>query len=402
MVRAAAKNFPYVACVTHPDQYTELCAELNGELNPDAGEVSGTARARWATAAFQLLSRYDGTVADALASVDTATPNQPVPARLSIDFPPLQTLRYGENPHQSAAFYGPEHLTRTLCVLQGKELSYNNLLDVGAVVTGVREIGASGCVVVKHASPSGIAVAADSADAFRLARDADPLSAFGGIIGQARAMDAETAAEIVGDFYEVVVAPSYSDEARALLATKKNLRVIALGQRALTGDGGRQVRSVLDGYLVQSIDVCAGAVPPAMGSQLDEIGAAEVATERAPSGSERQALALAWKTARLVRSNAVVMTDAQRTLGIGGGQASRIDALEVAALKAVRCGHDLSGSVLASDGFFPFRDCVDRAAQLGVTAIAQPGGSRRDADSIAAANEHGIAMLMTGRRHFLH
>ncbi len=412
MARAAAKNFPYVAVVTDPHQYGPILDELRRR----DGALSGATRARLARQAFELLSRYDATVATSLAELglegetepiagaaDAATPST-APPRLELAEPQVQALRYGENPHQQAAFYAAGGSLPGLTVHQGKELSYNNILDLDACLVGLREFGRGTCLIFKHASPSGIALGPTPLECFRAARDADALSAFGGIIGFTEAIDAEAAAEVARDFYEVVVAPGFSPAARTALARKRNLRVIEMAPELLAPPARPwTVRSALGGFLLQSLDSCGGGAFGAGQSTVpSELVAGRTVTQRAPSAAELAALEFVWRCTRLVRSNAIVLANHQHTVGIGGGQASRIDSVEVAALKAARAGNDTEGSVMGSDAFFPFRDCVDAAARLGVTGIVQPGGSRRDQESIEAADEHGMAMVFTGRRHFLH
>jgi phosphoribosylaminoimidazolecarboxamide formyltransferase/IMP cyclohydrolase len=414
MARAAAKNFPHVVVVTATRQLPALL----GELRTGDGSVSGATRARLAAEAFDLLARYDRTVATALGAIDVEVGAEPprvaprdgageLPDPLAIEAERVASLRYGENPHQRAAFHAPGGAYPGLHIHQGKELSYNNLLDLDACVTGMQEFGPDACIIFKHASPAGVARADTPLAAFQRARDGDPLSAFGGIIGFACTVDGETAAEIARDFYEVVIATGFDEAALAALARKKNLRVLTIAPDRLRPETTPwQVRSALGGYLVQTPDACDGrdVAPAAPAGTVpgDEVRAGTVVSARSPSAAELDDLAFAWRCARLVRSNAIVLARDRRTLGIGGGQASRIDAVEVAALKAARAGHDLQGSVMASDGFFPFRDCIDRAAELGVRAVVHPGGSRRDQESIDAADAHDMALVATGRRHFLH
>ena len=400
MVRAAAKNFAHVAVVVGTHQYDRLLAELGARR----GGIGGALRAAFAAEAFSALAAYDTAVAAALTELGQLggetgdTPGGPpgaLPAELVLALPRARGLRYGENPHQRAAFYAdPDAGGLAAATLhQGKEISYNNLLDLDAALAGTLEFPRGGCVVVKHGSPSGVAVAETPLLAFRRARDTDILSAFGGVIGFAEPVDEETAAEIARDFYEVVVAPSYSAGARAALAAKAALRVIEISPAArLRARRDFRLRSIAGGILLQEPDLA-----PA-GEELQ----GKVVTKRAPTADERAALEFAVRVAKLARSNAIVFARPGTTVAIGAGQASRIDAVEVAAMKAARAGHDLAGTVLASDAFFPFADAVERANALGVTAIAQPGGSKRDQDSIAAADQFGMAMVFTGERHFAH
>ena len=395
MVRAAAKNFAHVGVVVESGQYDRLLEELasrGGTLGPEL-------RAAFAAEAFAALSAYDATVAATLGELSSTAADRAgatsLPAVLSLSLPRRAELRYGENPHQQGAFYAEPGASGIAGapVHQGKELSYNNLLDLDAALAAVSEFPAGGCVIVKHASPAGVAVAPSSLDAFRLARDTDPLSAFGGVIGFAEGVDEATAAEIIRDFYEVVVAPSYTAGALALFQQKAALRVVEVSAAARqVARRALKLKSVAGGVLVQEPDLLPSG----------EALKGEVVTRRAPSASERAALGFATRVVKLVRSNAIVFAQDGHTVAIGAGQASRIDALEVAAMKAARTAHDLRGTVLASDAFFPFADAVERAGELGVTAIAQPGGSRRDAESIAAADRWQIAMIFTGERHFTH
>ncbi len=395
MIRAAAKNFPHVAVVTSPDQY----AELIRTLEEGGGAIGAATRRAWATAAFAATAAYDQTIVQALArrAAPTERRGQLLPPTLVRLWDTKVELRYGENPDQEAAFYsaGPAAFR----VLQGKELSYNNLLDVDAAAYGVQALGPQSAVIIKHGSPSGAAVARGQAEAFEAARAADPLSAFGGIVGLDGTLEAETARRLVKSFFEVVVAPAVSPAALKILAAKKKLTVVECDLERCSPPA--VMRSAAGGILVQERDRVATAVPPT-DATTDEVTGAETVSRAQASPETKRALALAWITCQLVRSNAVVLATAEKTIGIGGGQQSRIDAVELAGLKAHRAGHDTQGAVLASDGFFPFRDSIDRARALGVTAVIQPGGSRRDAESIQAADEHGIALLLTGKRHFLH
>jgi phosphoribosylaminoimidazolecarboxamide formyltransferase / IMP cyclohydrolase len=400
MVRAAAKNFAHVAVVVGPHQYDRLLAELGARR----GGIGGALRAALAAEAFAALATYDAAIAGALADLGPGasdpgdTPGGPpaeLPAELVLALPRSRSLRYGENPHQRAAFYAePDAQGIAAATLhQGKEISYNNLLDLDAALLGTLEFPRGGCVVVKHGSPSGVAVAETPLQAFRRARDTDILSAFGGVIGFADPVDEETGREIARDFYEVVVAPAYTPGARSALAAKPALRVVEISPAArLRARRDFRLRSIGGGVLLQEPDL-APAGEELLGS---------VVTRRAPTPDERAALEFAVRVAKLARSNAIVLARPGYTVAIGAGQASRIDAVEVAAMKAARVGHDLAGTVLASDAFFPFADAVERAHALGVSAIAQPGGSKRDQDSIAAADRFGMAMVFTGERHFAH
>ncbi|MGH9748725.1 MAG: bifunctional phosphoribosylaminoimidazolecarboxamide formyltransferase/IMP cyclohydrolase, partial [Candidatus Polarisedimenticolia bacterium] len=315
----------------------------------------------------------------------------PFPETLRLEFRRLQSLRYGENPHQRGALYaGPEEAPGGIAgarQLQGKELSFNNLLDLDSAWRLAAEFETPAAVIVKHNNPCGVATGSSLTEAFGRARETDPASAFGGIVALNRPVDRAAAAALTGLFLECVVAPAYEVPARDLLAVKENLRVLEAGD-----PGGRyagfDLRRVTGGLLVQDWD---GAPSDAR--------AGRVATRRAPAEEEIEALVFAWKVARHVKSNAIVLARPGRTVGIGAGQMSRVDAVRLAVMKSAQPPR---GAVLASDAFFPFRDGLDEAARAGVTAIVQPGGSLKDAEVIAAADEHGMAMLLTGTRHFRH
>ncbi|QJW97960.1 bifunctional phosphoribosylaminoimidazolecarboxamide formyltransferase/IMP cyclohydrolase [Frigoriglobus tundricola] len=393
MVRAAAKNFASVAVVTSHDQYAELLANMSPE-----GETGEGFRGHLAAAAFARIATYDRAIADYfLMNVGwTERPDrwdsamQPVFARSSI------FMRYGENPHQKAAFYTEPGITRP-CVataeqLHGKELSYNNILDLDSALNLAREFAGPACVVVKHNNPCGAAVADKLADAFNAAWGGDPLSAFGGIIAFNKPVDAATASAIMDPrakrFVECVIAPDYEPHALdALKKWKENVRLLKTGE--LTGfPQGLDYRRVDGGLLVQTRDYGA-----------DKPEEWKVATKRKPTDEEFQALHFAWFVCKHVKSNAIVLAKGSQVVGVGAGQMSRVVSVEIAVKKA---GDKSKGSVLASDAFFPFPDNVHAAAAAGVTAIIQPGGSVKDKDSIDACDQHGIAMLFTGVRHFRH
>ncbi len=310
--------------------------------------------------------------------------------------PRRSELRYGENPHQKAAWYawtGMGGLGEAE-VLQGKALSFTNLLDLDAAARIVLEFPEPAASVIKHTNPCGVATGTTPAEAYLRAREADPLSAFGGIVGLNRPIDEETARAITSTFIEAVVAPGVDDAARAVLGAKTNLRVVVMDLAALASRAGDlEVRSVLGSLLVQARDRVVEALDPWPSD------AVRVVTERQPTADEWQALRFAWRVGAHVKSNTVIFTSADRTLAIGAGQMSRVDAVKVAVMKAQA---SLAGSVAASDAFFPFRDGLDEVARAGARAVVQPGGSVRDAEVIAAANEHGLAMVFTGRRHFRH
>jgi phosphoribosylaminoimidazolecarboxamide formyltransferase/IMP cyclohydrolase len=313
----------------------------------------------------------------------------------------VRDLRYGENPHQRAALYEGFGSHPGFDVLQGKELSYTNLLDLDAAARIAIEFAEPAAVVIKHTNPCGAATGSSAADAYVRARDADPLSAFGGIIGLNRPIDADVARAIVSTFIEAVIAPSVDDEARAILAAKTNMRVVTpqriVNQSDVPPADEVEVRSIIGGVLVQARDVVREAHEEWPSGDL------KVVTKRQPTPDEWKALRFAWRICAHVKSNTVIFTAPDRTLAIGAGQMSRVDAVNVAKLKAAATGADaLTGSVVASDAFFPFRDGLDAIAQAGATAVVQPGGSVRDPEVIAAADEHGLAMVFTAQRHFRH
>jgi phosphoribosylaminoimidazolecarboxamide formyltransferase/IMP cyclohydrolase len=398
MIRAAAKNFSAVAVMTWPDQYEGLLEELAG----NAGQTTSEWR-RWrALEAFTHVSRYDAAISDHFSHVigerlgATDRISREFPLRLSLALDAKSALRYGENPHQAAKFYVEPGITRP-CVataeqLHGKELSYNNILDLDSALNLAREFAGPACVVVKHNNPSGAATAATLAEAFRAAWDGDPQSAFGGILAFNRPVDADTASALIDPkakrFIECVIAPGYDPHALdALKKWKEGVRLLRTGE-LVGGPQGLDYRRVDGGLLVQTRDVGA-----------DDPDKWKAVTKRAPTEDEFMALHLAWLVCKHVKSNAIVLAKGGAVVGVGAGQMSRVDSVEIAVRKA---GERSRGSVLASDAFFPFRDNVDAAARAGVTAIAQPGGSVRDPDSIAACDEHGLAMLFTGVRHFRH
>ncbi|MDZ7373866.1 MAG: bifunctional phosphoribosylaminoimidazolecarboxamide formyltransferase/IMP cyclohydrolase [candidate division KSB1 bacterium] len=385
MIRAAAKNFPSVAVVVDPEDYPLILEELDAH----GGSLTLETRKRLAAKVFARTAQYDAQIARYLA--DGGTGLSEVFSLTAVKHTPL---RYGENPHLAAAFYAaePRRGLAQLKQLQGKELSFNNLLDVDAAVGLVLEFEEPAVCIVKHNNPCGVGTGSSLPDAYEKALACDPVSAFGGIVACNRQVDRTLAEKLSAIFLEVVVAPAFSQEAVELLGRKKNLRLLTLpyDQRRVRGDW--DVRSVWGGWLVQEFDA----------STAGDFDHARVVTQRAPSDSEWEALRFAWKVARWVKSNAVVFAASDRTLGIGAGQMSRVDSVHLAAWKAGKAGLSLAGSVLASDAFFPFRDGVDAAAEAGATAIVQPGGSVRDEEVIRAADEHGLAMVFTGVRHFRH
>jgi len=408
MVRAAAKNFRDVLVVVDPRRYQELLQQLDERQGPsldfrfalaqDAIAHTGQYDIAIASTLYDFAVRDGRFVRDADRSAD-------IPMGLGFNLMKLRDLRYGENPHQKAALYeGFLERFRPWDVLQGKELSYTNLLDLDAAVRIALEFAEPAAVVVKHTNPCGAATGADAADAYVRARDADSLAAFGGIVALNRRIDVAVAEAITSTFIEAVVAPGVEDAARAVLAKKTNMRVVAADFDVLAADhpghAGEELRSTLAGVLVQERDRVVEAAQPWTADRLPQ--GLRVVTKRQPTSEEWDALRFAWRICAHVKSNAVIFTDARRTLAIGAGQMSRVDAVNVAVMKAKRANVPLAGSVAASDAFFPFRDGLDAVASAGATAVVQPGGSMRDDEVIAAADEHGLAMVFTGRRHFRH
>jgi phosphoribosylaminoimidazolecarboxamide formyltransferase/IMP cyclohydrolase len=391
MLRSAAKNFARVSVLTDPAQY----AAFIDDIERNAGAASATQRFALAVAAFNRVAQYDAFISNYLSAIEVDGAHALFPAQNNSNFVKVMDLRYGENPHQQGAFYrdlGPVPGTlATFAQLQGKELSYNNLADADAAWECVRQFeDAPACVIVKHANPCGVAVAADNATAYAAAYATDPTSAFGGIIAFNRPLDAATAKTILDrQFVEVLIAPDFDAEALAACARKANVRVLKIPH----GDGRNNidVKRVGSGLLMQTADI-------------REVQRAELKTvsKRAPSAAELDDLLFAWRVAKFVKSNAIVYACDQRTIGIGAGQMSRIVSAKIAGMKADEAGLAVAGAVMASDAFFPFRDGIDAAAAAGIRAVIQPGGSMRDAEVIAAADEHGLAMVFTGIRHFRH
>jgi phosphoribosylaminoimidazolecarboxamide formyltransferase/IMP cyclohydrolase len=389
MIRAAAKNFLFSAVVVEPESYDAILQELN----ESDGHLSLATRRSLAVEAFGATARYDSAIARWFAE-------------MLDDFPPVimgayekvTDLAYGENPHQRAAYYqqvgSRMHVLSQVRQLGGRELSFNNVLDLNSARLLVQEFELPACAIIKHNNPCGTAAAGSAVEAYERAFACDPLSAFGGIVGLNRPLDADTARALAGTFIEAVVAPSLADAPAVLeiLKGKPNLRVVTAGFDGLEHE--RDARTILGGWLVQARDRVTEAAASWPGD-----AAPRVVTRRAPSPEEWQALRFAWRICAHVKSNTILFTSADRTLAIGAGQMSRVDSVHLAVRKS---GDRHEGSVLASDAFFPFRDNVDEAAKAGVTAIAQPGGSVRDADSIAACDEHALAMVFTSMRHFLH
>ena len=396
MVRAAAKNAAHVGVVVDPADYDRVAGEIE-----QSGALGEPTRFHLMKKAFAHTAAYDAAIAEYLTAraAPDAEPKR-FPQTIAVVATKVQDLRYGENPHQAGAFYraGREPAEPTIAfadVLQGKELSYNNLLDLEAALAGVKEFDETACVVIKHNTPCGVAVAATPGEAFARARACDPVSAFGGIVALNRMVDEAAAKELTDLFLECVVAPGYDEKARALLAAKKNLRLLVsprLGDPRSTWkrrpEEAREVRSVVGGLLVMDRD---------LGSVRRED--CKVMTKRAPTEQEWKDLLFAWKVVKHVKSNAIVFAKGDRTTAIGGGQTSRVESVKTAVMKAQL---EVKGSAVGSDAFFPFADGVEEIAKAGATAIIQPGGSMRDAETIAAADAAGMAMVATGMRHFRH
>jgi len=390
MVRSSAKNYRFVAIVTDPADYPALVAEMQAH----GGALTDATRFTLAKKAFSHTAEYDGAISNYLTALNASNEREAFGEKLNLQFTRAQICRYGENPHQAGAFYveanAPAGTISTARQIQGKELSYNNIADTDAALECVKQFDAApACVIVKHANPCGVAYGASLMEAYDRAYQTDPESAFGGIIAFNGRLDGETAAAIVErQFVEVIIAPEVSPEASAAVAAKKNVRLLECG--AWAGNVAQlDMKRVAGGLLVQDADVLLNA----------EL---KVVTQRAPTDKEMDDLLFAWRVAKYVKSNAIVYAKDRMTVGVGAGQMSRVNSARIAAIKAEHAGLTVPGSVMASDAFFPFRDGIDQAAAAGIKAVIQPGGSMRDDEVIAAANEHGIAMVFTGTRHFRH
>ncbi|HEY0839652.1 MAG TPA: bifunctional phosphoribosylaminoimidazolecarboxamide formyltransferase/IMP cyclohydrolase [Vulgatibacter sp.] len=392
MIRASAKNAAHVGVVVDPADYDEVLAELQ------QGALSRDTRMALMRKAFAHTASYDVAISEYLGGLSAEGGEAPAASSfvglLGVDGRPL---RYGENPHQAGAFYRtePRPAEPSIAwaeVLGGKELSYNNLLDLESALACVKEFDETACVIIKHNNPCGVASGKTSAEAFERAREIDPVSAFGGIVALNRPVDRAAAEALHAIFLECVIAPSYDDAAREVLADKKNLRLLAdplLGQpRSSWKRAGKEARSMVGGLLVQDRDL--GSI------RREDL---KLVTKRAPSDAELDAALFAWKVCKHVKSNAIVFGAADRILTVGAGQTSRVDSVKLARMKS---RFPLEGSSVASDAFFPFRDGLDEIADAGATCIVQPGGSVKDAELIAAADERGVSMLFTGMRHFRH
>ncbi len=383
MIRAAAKNHRDVTIVTSADDYTRVLAEL------DSGNgVSDETRLALAQKAFAHTAGYDAAIASYLDAANAEL--------LNLQFVKKQDLRYGENPHQSAAFYRentpPGQSIASAHQLQGKDLSFNNIADSDAALECVKQFSDTACVIVKHANPCGVAIAETIEQSYELAYRTDPVSAFGGIIAFNKPLNAATAKLIVDrQFAEVILAPTIEPAALEVLSEKPNIRVLSVGENKSSEAPGRDYRRVNGGLLVQDND-----------DLVIKEADLKIVTAASPDEKQLGDLLFAWKVVKFVKSNAIVFCDNGATIGVGAGQMSRVYSAKIASIKAQDADLEIAGGVMASDAFFPFRDTVDQAAELGVKAIIQPGGSMRDDESITAANEHGIAMVFTGARHFRH
>ena len=412
LIRAAAKNFQDVLVVVSPSQYRAVLDELERPGGPSRAFRLGLART-----AFTHISDYDEAIASALSTVsaaesgfrrETTTTDGPaladrsgeLPSSLTIGLRKVRDLRYGENPHQQAALYEAFGIHPGYRVLQGKDLSYTNLLDLDAAIRIVVSFTEPSAAIIKHMNPCGAATGSSAAEAYVRARDADSLSAFGAIVGLNRPVDVETARAIVSTRIDGVIAPSIDAAALEILAGKPKMRVVVPERLIADGDyrpeEDLELRSIVGGVLVQRADRVTEA------STAWPSGDLRIVTKRQPTAAEWKALRFAWLICANVKSNSVIFTTSDRTLSIGAGQMSRVDAVKVARMKADAAGLDLKGSVAASDAFFPFRDGLDAVAAAGATAIVQPGGALRDTEIVSAADEHGLAMVFTRRRHFRH
>jgi phosphoribosylaminoimidazolecarboxamide formyltransferase/IMP cyclohydrolase len=397
MVRSAAKNWKDVAVLTDASQYADVIREMQST----GGATSQATQFALSVAAFNRISNYDGAISDYLSSFNSDGTRNPYPAQVNSRFVKLQDLRYGENPHQSAAFYrdlnpAPGALV-TAQQLQGKELSYNNIADADAAWEAVKSFDSTACVIVKHANPCGVAVGSNALEAYSKAFQTDPTSAFGGIIAFNTTLDKAAAEAVSKQFVEVLIAPDYSEDALAIFSAKTNVRVlkIALPQGGNTaweqGRNAQDIKRVGSGILIQTAD-----------NHEISVTNLKVVTKKQPTPQQMEDMLFAWRVAKYVKSNAIVFCGNGMTLGVGAGQMSRVDSTKIAAIKAQNAGLTLKNSVVASDAFFPFRDGIDVLAEAGAVCVIHPGGSMRDEEVIAAADEHGLVMVLTGIRHFRH
>jgi len=392
MVRSAAKNHKDVAIVVNASDYKTVIDEMQA----NQGQLNYTTRYQLMVKAFEHTAGYDGMIANHFGARNTANEKRDFSDTFNVQYFKTQEMRYGENPHQKAAFYTEANPTEasvaTAVQLQGKELSFNNIADTDAALECVKQFDQPACVIVKHANPCGVSVAVDISTAYQLAFATDPESAFGGIIAFNRELDAATAAAICEkQFVEVIIAPSVAADALAVVAAKKNVRLLECGTWGTERPQDFDHKRVNGGLLIQDRD-------NGMVTEQD----LKVVTERVPTELEMGDMMFAWKVAKMVKSNAIIYAKNNQTVGVGAGQMSRINSARIAGIKAEHAGLEVVGAVMASDAFFPFRDGIDNAGAAGISCIIQPGGSMRDDEVIAAANEHGMAMVFTGMRHFRH
>jgi phosphoribosylaminoimidazolecarboxamide formyltransferase/IMP cyclohydrolase len=389
MLRSAAKNFEHVVVLVDPRDYSRTL----DELGKNDGLLSRESRLALAQKVFSHTAQYDGLIAHYLDRQVRGEGIVRFPVTFSMQLEKVENLRYGENPHQQAAFYRERNVTEP-CIalarqLHGKAMSFNNYLDANAALELVKEFSGVAAVIVKHNNPCGVGLGDTPAEAFRKARETDPVSAFGGVIAFNHPVDEGTAQEIGSMFVEIVAAPGFEPEALEAMKKKKDLRLLDVGPTLRGESGGMDMKRVVGGMLIQDRDT----------GRIENIRTLKVVTQRKPTEEEYEALAFAWIVCKHVKSNAIVYARSDRTVGIGAGQMSRVDSVKLGAMKA---RSSLKGAVMASDAFFPFRDGIDEAARSGVTAIVQPGGSIRDEEVIRGADEHGMAMILTGMRHFRH
>jgi phosphoribosylaminoimidazolecarboxamide formyltransferase/IMP cyclohydrolase len=391
MLRAAAKNHRDVTVVVNASDY----ASVIDSMKQNNGAVDDGTRYDLAVKVYEHTAQYDGAIANYLGAIQPSGEKQAFPRTINLQYNMVQTMRYGENPHQAAAFYSEanqqEASVATARQLQGKELSYNNIGDTDAALECVKQYSEGpACVIVKHANPCGVAIGDSLLNAYERAYQTDPESAFGGIIAFNQELDGDTARAIVDrQFVEVIIAPKVSDAAMKAVSEKKNVRLLECGQWPAEPESRLDFKRVNGGLLVQ-------------GADLELYNELKVVSERQATEQEMADLLFTWKVSKYVKSNAIVYGKENMTIGVGAGQMSRVNSARIAAIKAEHAGLQVKGAVMASDAFFPFRDGIDQAAEAGITAVIQPGGSMRDDEVVAAANEHGMAMVFTGMRHFRH
>ena len=392
MVRSAAKNYNDVTVIVNNSDYGVVLEELDKK----DGCTTYETRYSMMLKAFEHTAAYDGMIANYFGSRNSDNKKSLFPNTYNIQLIKAQEMRYGENPHQNAAFYKEKNTNQSSVAsaiqLQGKELSYNNIADTDAALECVRQFNKPACVIVKHANPCGAAIANDANAAYDLAFSTDPESAFGGIIALNRELDEKTAMNICSrQFVEVIIAPNITDQAKHIIASKKNVRLLVCGEIDRGKSQGFDFKRVNSGLLIQNKDN--------MMVTRDDL---KIVTKKIPTDEEFEEMIFAWKIAKMVKSNAIVYTKNNRTIGVGAGQMSRINSARIAGIKADHAGLKVKGSIMAADAFFPFRDGIDNAGKIGISCVIQPGGSVRDEEVIAAANEHNIAMVFTGIRHFRH